>query len=60
MKKYQDDRPCVKCGFSNIISTEYCRCERILCIYHLDEEHLHRVCQRCGYEWAEATLDSEE
>lgn len=31
---------------------------RMVCFLGEKGEHIHRVCGRCGFEWAEKTLDS--
>lgn len=64
---YDPDRACEKCGQVEEAGTRYCggplpysptwnqTCERAV-VRHIDVEHLHRICGRCGYEWLEATF----
>ena len=59
MKPYDPDGKCLKCGWGEA-STHYhpggiwgaTGCPR--------EEHLHRYCQRCGYDWIEACLEEKK
>lgn len=52
-----DMPPCIKCGFRGAYTeyrsphgwTDYANP-----VMHVDCEHLHRTCQRCGYGWPEA------
>ena len=49
---------CPKCGHKDV-HTGYCASGRpaMICWLIVDDEHLHRYCQRCHYEWLEACLD---
>lgn len=45
---------CTKCGYERVIVNyhpEYTDCGITF------QEHLHRICMRCGAEWAETPLD---
>ena len=53
--------PCIKCGGTNV-GTSYhsddCKCYR-LCNKRRGE-HLHYICDSCGYDWVGPTLDQKE
>jgi hypothetical protein len=60
---YRPDGRCSKCGYEDI-STQYVEPDRPYaygCRFHktTNDEHLHRYCRRCGYEWAEACIEQE-
>lgn len=48
---------CTKCGAIDI-SIIYCSGGTSTCYKY--EEHIHRTCRRCGYNWTEMCLDSKE
>lgn len=65
MKKFNPKSKCLKCGY-NVVATHYCRCMvtggtdgKPRCITGIGEndlEHLHRICERCEYEWLEGCI----
>lgn len=46
MKVYRSDRPCVKCGGTNLVTE-----------YEVGTDLMSRICQRCEYTWHELPLD---
>ncbi len=63
LKPFDENAACPKCGAqADEISTTYAEGA---CIpengYGCGQqgEHIHRTCDRCGYDWAEACLDGE-
>ncbi len=61
---YGPQNGCPKCGSQReTVSTRYCvggvGDNRKLC-YGREEEHFHRGCPRCGYEWLEAVFEKEQ
>lgn len=63
MLAYSKPRKCTKCGQSGA-STEFCNepkwgkvCWQPSKDGHIPEEHLHRVCLNCGFEWLEKTVE---
>lgn len=59
MNPYNPQAPCPKCGYP-AVSTRYHAKPELLQICKksggVESEHLHRTCERCGYEWLEACL----
>ena len=53
MKPYDSKSRCLKCGY-DLVSSIYTE------MYVEVEEAIERTCGRCGYQWYEACLDSEE
>lgn len=45
--------PCIKCGCTFPAAVLYCTEDDGCQIEHGKNEHLDRVCQRCGFIWAE-------
>ena len=60
MERYNPDSKCPKCGWDKV-SVKFCKGDFNCKSYMRDEwkYHLDRTCERCGYTWAEATLDKE-
>ena len=60
LPKYNPNVTCRKCGCTDI-KTEYCEHKggRLMeiCWCKVDDEHMHRTCERCRYEWLEAVLN---
>lgn len=65
-----DGQPCRKCGY-NLISTEYCPNNNAGTLLTgidwprywglpIETALIERKCQRCGYTFAEAPIDSED
>lgn len=58
MKPYDEKTVCPKCGWK-VISTRYHAKPEPLqaCAIAGGGEHMHRKCERCGYEWLEGPLE---
>lgn len=72
MQPFDPSRKCPKCGHDQV-RVSYCNKERwqhygdARDVYEVavgddgdDCEHLHRICERCHYEWVEACLSGED
>ena len=54
---------CPKCGFKDIATSyhprrSYCDPWSRFTFNAQDDEHLHRTCRRCGYDWTDAVLEA--
>lgn len=64
MEEFAPNRSCPKCAYEKV-RVWYCEKEQpaLICWCALDEmdddEHFHRTCERCFYEWLEKTLQSD-
>jgi len=65
LPKYNPDAKCPKCDYLNVNSV-YCEEPQVAEIcYEFTyreaelQEHIHRTCQCCHYEWLEAALSAE-
>ena len=55
MDPYSRDRDCPKCGNAGqATSVEYHAAASPTCALSEPAEHMHRGCNWCGYQWAEA------
>jgi len=59
MEKYNEDRPCKKCGGTNA-STNYVKRWYNDDTNQYEYELMVRKCPRCGHKWKEHALDSNE
>jgi len=57
MKDFSPKEKCPKCR-EKILKTFYCKGSRQMwsCRLEKEGEHLHRICERCKYEWPEKCL----
>lgn len=62
LPSFNEAATCPKCGYDEI-NVRYCiapqplkKCWFVLRFGSNNREHLHRVCNRCHYEWLEACL----
>ena len=57
MEQFNSKATCPKCGIKDIGSS-YCmgNANNIRCYYDINE-HIHRICVRCQYQWVEKCLD---
>lgn len=67
MKKFDDNARCPKCTSWNVRpkwadgACEHWNMVRgRLAQCPLTSEHLHKICESCGYSWVEAPADAEE
>ena len=62
MKAFDEKATCPKCSHASVSITHQRRYLVGICHYGdcSADEHLHRRCQRCGYQWAEACIDASE
>jgi hypothetical protein len=51
MQPFSRYRDCPKCGASGVAATWHSSCEQFL------PEHIHRRCERCGFDWPESPVD---
>lgn len=58
MITFNEKAVCDKCGFKSI-SVRYHKNKFDCLPNHWDFEHIHRICNRCGYEWPEEVLNKE-
>ena len=63
-RKLKEDADCPKCGNNPPLGIRYCPGNNnlppnggVTCSLNLEEEHIHRQCGRCSYEFAEKTVD---
>lgn len=59
LPKFNPEAKCPKCDFDDIHTAHYPKQDILVRTrYSFDEarEHLRRRCKRCGFEWAEATV----
>ena len=59
MEKFSSFRACPKCGQNDRVKFEYHQEARLLVGVEncAEEEHMHRVCEWCGYQWSEEPLN---
>ena len=55
-KPFDPEATCPKCGYDKVL-THFCpdAAPAELCWPYIDEEHMHRECDRCQFEWLEKT-----
>lgn len=66
MKPFDAEAKCPKCGGDDLATTFHAASDlthpmavgRDRCDVH--DEHIHRHCRRCGYDWIEAPLDKRD
>jgi ribosomal protein S27AE len=54
MRRFDESLGCPKCG-SGFVTTKHGSRYAVL-----QDEYLHRACERCGYLWREIPLDRDE
>lgn len=59
LRPFDEDARCPKCG-GGTISTTFHEDKYVTPLHgcYIECEHLHRTCNRCRHNWAEAPLDS--
>jgi ribosomal protein S27AE len=59
LEAFDENSTCPKCGGRDV-SMSYCTDTHAAGEYssEVTTEHMHRRCNRCGYEWLQATLDA--
>lgn len=66
LEEYNPKAKCSKCGYKTV-GTIYCdqkllNEEHVMCTDYIgmgsrkEQEHLHRVCERCKFEWIERCI----
>lgn len=59
MQQYYQWECCPKCGF-NKMTTKYRPASKLRAHFGLvAEEYIQLICQRCGYEWKRAPLNTQ-